>query len=492
MHYVMNKKALIPLMIVACGILAAGCVVGPNYRAPKVAVPGQWNGVDSAGNSSIATQQAADLSQWWKSFRDPQLESLIGQALQSNLSLKQAELRIIQAREARVIAKSGFWPNVGFSGSNTTSNRSGNLVSGLGTQNLFQAGLDTSWELDFFGGIRRGVEAADANIRVAIEDTRDVMVTMISEVALNYAQLRGAQQQLAIARKNLDMQRKTAEITKKRFDVGFASGLDVANANSLVSTTESTIPLLEASARQSIYNLSLLLGREPEALVTELSPQGEIPNPPSTVPVGLPSDLLERRPDIRRAQEQLHVATAQIGVAKSDLFPKFNLTGSAGIQNLVAGSLGSAASRFLSIGPGMTWPIFTAGRIRANVRLQTAAQQEVFYAYRQTVLNALRDVESALIAFAKDQQHRAALADATRFNQRAVDLATEAYTSGQVDFLNVLSAEQRLYATQDALVQADQTVTTDLIALYKALGGGWENSTPPANDQYPSKPIFEQ
>jgi outer membrane protein, multidrug efflux system len=484
-----KPKSLFLLFGLSIGaLLIAGCVVGPNYRPPKVGVPGQWDGTASGapGNPSAATEEAAEISQWWKSFRDPKLNSLVDQALQSNLNLKQAELRIIQAREARVVAKSSLYPNVGGFGSSSASNR-----SRTPTQNLFQAGLDTSWELDIFGGIRRNVEAAEANVMAAIEDSRDVMVVLTSEVALNYAQLRGFQQQLAISHKNLDLQKRTAEITRKRFEVGFASGLDVANANALVSTTESVIPQLEAAAQQSIYDLSILLGREPAALLSELLPPGEIPLPPAVVPVGLPSDLLLRRPDVRRADDVLHAATAQIGVAKSELFPRFTLTGSVGEQNLVAGGLGSIASHFLSIGPQMIVPIYTAGRVRANIRLQTAAQQEAFFAYRQTVLTALRDVESALIAFTKDQQHRTALASAVQFNQRAVDLATQSYTSGQVDFLNVLSAEQRLFGTQDALVQADRAIATDLIALYKALGGGWENSVPPPRDKYPNGPIFE-
>jgi NodT family efflux transporter outer membrane factor (OMF) lipoprotein len=483
-------KSLSLALILCIGtLIAAGCVVGPNYRSPKIGVPGQWAGAPSgaSGEATITTAEATEISDWWKILRDQKLNALIDEALQSNLNLKQAELRIIQARESRVITKSGLYPNVNGFGSSTTSNRSGSR-----TQNLFQAGLDTSWESDLFGGIRRSVEAAEANVMAAIENSRDLMVILISETALNYTQLRGLQQQLVISQNNLDLQKRTAEITRKRFEVGFVSGLDVANANAQVATTEAIIPQLESAARQSIYDLSILLGREPEALLAELSPIGEIPRIPSVVPIGLPSDLLLRRPDIRRADDALHAATAQIGVARAELFPRFSLTGSFGGESLVTGGLGAVASRFLSIGPQMTVPIFTAGRVRANIRLQTTAQQEAFFAYRQTVLTALRDVESALIAFSKDQQNRAALARAVQFNQRAVDLSTQAYTSGQVDFLNVLSAEQRLYATQDSLVQADRTLATDLIALYKALGGGWQNSIPPPNSKYPKGPIFEQ
>lgn len=467
-------KRFIVSILAAVALLAAGCIVGPNYKAPKVAVPGQYTGVAAdQGNASITTQDAADLSQWWNNFRDPNLDSLIGQALQSNLTLQQAQTRILQARESGIIAKSGLYPVVSSSGSNTTSGSNGS--GGTGTRNLFQAGLDSSWELDFFGGIRRNIESADAKIQSAIEDSRDVAVTLTSEVALNYTQLRGFQQQLTIARKNLDLQQKTAEITRKRFEVGFASGLDVANANAQVATTQSLIPQLEASAQQTIYNISVLLGREPAALLAELSPQGEIPISPPVVPVGLPSDLLQRRPDIRRAEADLHSATAQIGVAKAELFPRFNLSGSVGVQALTTGALGTLASNFWSFGPAVTFPVFNAGRLRANVRLQTDIQQEVLLGYQQTVLNALKDVETALIAYAKDQEQRTYLLSAVKSNQRAVDLSTQAYTAGQVDFLNVLTAQRNLFVSEDALVRSDSTIASDLISLYKALGGGWKS-----------------
>ena len=463
-------------------LLATGCVVGPNFKAPKVAVPTEWNGVGSASsdNASIPTADAARLSEWWKSFKDPELDSIITQALQSNPGLRQAQSRILQARQARLIAASGLLPSANVSTSNTTSNSSGSSLSAGGsTRNLFQAGLDAAWELDFFGGIRRGIEAAEADTQAAIEDSRDVMVSLTAETALNYMELRGFQQQIAIAKKNLEAQQKSAEITQKRFDVGFAGKLDVANADAQVATTQSQIPLLESSAQQTIYNLSVLLGREPAALLSELSPQGDIPGTPPVVPVGLPSDLLERRPDIRSSLAQLHSATAQIGVATAELFPKFSLTGTGGQQNLSMGSLGSLASRFWSFGPSISLPIFSGGRIRANIQLQTAAQQEAALGYEQTVLTALKDVESALVAYNKEQQHRSALQAAVRSSQQAVDLSMQLYTAGQGDFLNVLTAQRDLYASEDALVQSNRNVDANLIALYKALGGGWQNGTQP-------------
>ncbi len=465
-------------------LLAAGCAVGPNYHPPKVNTPTQWTGLSAAStdNTSVATPEAAAVADWWKNFHDSELDSLIDSAVRSNLTLKQAQERILQAREARTVAGASMFPSLDAS-ANVSNSRSGLSVTPAGgttqsltsrSRNLFQNGLDATWELDLFGGIRRGVEAADANLQAAVEDSRDVMVTLTAEVALNYVELRGYQQQIAIAQNNLEAQRQTAELTHKRFDVGFASRLDVANADAQVATTESQIPLLEASAQQTIYSLSVLLGREPAALLTELSPQGAIPATPPVVPVGLPSDLLQRRPDIRRAEAQLHSATAQIGVATADLFPKFSLTGSGGQQGLTVGSLGSLASRFWSVGPSVTLPLFNAGKIRANIRLQNAAQQQALLAYQQNVLTALQDVESALVAYAKEQQHGAALLNAVSANKTAVDLSTRLYTAGQGDFLNVLTAQRDLYSSEDALVQSNRAVDTDLIALYKALGGGWE------------------
>ncbi len=467
----------------ACLLLAAGCMVGPDYHVPTVKAPTQWAGLAAASSddTSIATPEAAALADWWKNFHDPELDSLIERAIRSNLTLKQAQSRILQAREARTVAGAGLLPTA--SASSSVSNSRSGVTVGSSAQtiapkarNLFQDGLDATWELDFFGGVRRGIEAADANVEAAVEDGRDSVVTLTAEVALNYIELRGLQQQIAVAQKNIEAERQTADITHRRFDVGFASRLDTANADAQVATTQSQIPSLQASAQQTIYGLSVLLGLEPAALQAELTPQGEIPPTPPVVPVGLPSDLLQRRPDIRRAEAQLHSATAQIGVATADLFPKFSLTGSGGQQGLSVGSLGSLASRFWSAGPSVTLPIFNAGKIRANIRQQNAVQQQALLAYQQTVLTSLQDVENALIAYAKEQQHRAALSAAVSANHTAVDLSMRLYTSGQGDFLNVLTAQRDLYSNEDALVQSDRAIDTDLVALYKALGGGWENA----------------
>jgi multidrug efflux system outer membrane protein len=475
-----SVKQFIPALIAAVAVLlAASCVVGPNYHTPKVQVPGKWEALsaDSKGNPSVATADVIPIADWWKSFHDERLNSLITQAVQSNLTLQQARARVLQAREAKAIAGAGMSPTVDLAGNITTSRSgSGSSVgsSGGSVTNLFQSALDATWELDFFGGIRRGIEAANSDYQAAIEDSRDVMITLTAEVARDYIDLRGSQQELAIARENLADQKQTADLTRKRFQVGFASGLDVADAEAQVSTTEAQIPVLEAAIQQDIYALGVLLGREPGALIADLSPEGTLPNTPPVVPVGLPSELLERRPDIRRSEAQLHSATAQIGVATADLFPKFSLTGSVGGQAITAGSLGSFATHFWSIGPSLSLPVFNAGKVRANIRLQNAIQQQALLAYKQTILTALQDVESALIGYTKDQKHRTSLSSAVKSNQTAVKLSRLLYTAGETDFLNLLTAQRNLYASEDALVQSDHAVDSDLIALYKALGGGWQ------------------
>jgi NodT family efflux transporter outer membrane factor (OMF) lipoprotein len=305
-------------------------------------------------------------------------------------------------------------------------------------------------------------------------DQRDVLVTLVAEVGLDYTDLRGIQRQIAIARDNLNAQRHSAELTRQRNATGFVSRLDVVNAEALVAQTASQIPVLESSERQVIYALSVLLGMEPAALLDELSSQAPIPLASPVVPVGLPSELLRRRPDIRRAEAQLHAATARLGVATADLFPKFSLTGSIGLQGDKPASLFNWGNRFWSIGPSVSWPLFDAGKIRSNIEVQNALQEQALLAYRSTILRAWQDVENALIAYDKEQQHRTALAAAVAANRQAVDLSTHLYRQGQTDFLNVLSAQRSLYASEDALVQSNRTVTTSLIALYKALGGGWE------------------
>jgi len=284
-------------------------------------------------------------------------------------------------------------------------------------------------------------------------------------------------QQLIIARQNLAAQKKSADLTRQRFEGGFVSRLDVVNAEAQVASTSARIPSLITTIRQSMYAIAVLVAQEPGSLIEELGNGTEtiaLPTPPPEVPVGLPSDLLRRRPDIRAAESSLHAATANIGVAESDLFPRFSLTGSLGVQGNTLSALTAGGASVWSVGPSVTWPIFAGGQIRASIELQRAGAEETYRAYQQTVLTALQDVENSLIAYVQEQSRREALVRAVEANRQAVNLATQLYTVGNKDFLNVLQAQGALFAAEDSLAQSQTLVITDLISLYKALGGGWE------------------
>jgi outer membrane protein, multidrug efflux system len=447
-------------------LLQAGCTVGPDYKPQDVNAPASWVGTKNAASPDTT------LLQWWTEFNDANLTSLIERAMKSNLDLRQAEERIRQARAASGAAGAGFWPTADVTGSATRNRNAAGVKS-----NLFQAGLDAAWELDIFGGTRRNIEAAEADIRASIEDRRDVLVTLVSELAINYVQLRGYQQEIIIAKNNLKAQQQSTSVVRKRYERGFVSALDVANADAQVATTMSQIPLIETSAQQTIYNISVLLGQEPASLLEELSPASSIPLTPPEVPAGLPSDMLRRRPDIRRAEAQIHSTTAQIGVATADLFPKFNLAGNIGVGASKPGDM-RWSQRSWSFGPSASWEIFNAGRVSANIEVQKALQQQAVLTYKKAVLTAIQDVENALIAYTNEQEHHKSLIDAVAANRKAVELSTQLYVEGQTDFLSVLTAQGALYSSEDALVRSTSTLSTDLIAIYKALGGGWDNQSP--------------
>lgn len=469
------------LALCLCLPLLASCMMGPDFQRPAAKVSSQWLGQPPAPKAASPEEQ--NLAQWWTIFHDPQLTSLVERGMQANLNLRMAESRIRQARASLGIAGADLGPTANASASLTRSRTPGSASRPVTvTGNLYQMGFDAGWEMDLFGGLRRGVEAAGADLDATVESRRDLLVSLSAEVASDYLNLRSLQQRLAIARQNLTAQQHTTDLTRQRFSAGFASKLDVVQAEALAATTAGQIPLLEAQIRQTIYSLSLLLGGEPSTLLAELAPEAALPAALATVPLGLPSDLLLRRPDIRMAEAKIHAATARIGVAKADLFPKFTISGTLGLQNSTLTSTLNRSSTAWSIGPGMNWPLFDMGRGRANLELSKAVQEEQLLAYRQTVLTALQEVENALIASTKEEEHRQAMAQAVAANRTAVELATALYTAGQTDFLTVLDAQRSLYAAEDALAQSTGTVATDLVALYKALGGGWQTEEPAASE----------
>jgi len=465
---------IVTLMLLLFLGAASGCAVGPDFRKPQMVMPAAW-----AGGHDPEPVIETNLAQWWEAFQDQTLTSLVTRAVEFNLDLKLAESRIRQARAARGIAASGMGPEIDATGSFRRAQSAGSPAPGGGDiegslTNLYQAGLDASWEVDIFGGVRRGVEAANADVQASMETLRDVLVTLSAEVAFGYIDLRSFQQRVGVARQNLEAQKHSARLTRQRFEFGFASGLDVANAEAQVAATAAQIPVLEAAACRTIYGLSVLLGLEPAALLEELSQPSFIPAGPPSTPVGIPSDLLRRRPDIRRAEAEIHSATARIGVATADLFPRFFVFGSAGYQARDTSALFDPVSLFWSLGPAVSWPVFDTGRIRSNIEVQRALEEQSVLNYRKTVLAALEEVEIVLIASDKEQERRKALVDAVNFNRKAVELSIKLYTEGQTDFLNVLQAQRSLFTSEDALTESTRTVSTNLVALYKALGGGWD------------------
>jgi outer membrane protein, multidrug efflux system len=461
------------LFVVAA--LLAGCEVGPDYREPQADAPAQWA---SPLRGTVTNLVSADV-QWWKSFRDPELDSLIIRAAQSNLNITAAWARVRQARFERAIAKGGFWPNL-----DATASYSYNRASATGIlpfppgvpleANLYQAGFDSTWELDVFGATRRSVEAATAELAAAEFGRRNLLLSLYGEVARNYVQARAFQRRLEVLRKNIKAQQDILNLTRDLFAKGLATDLDVRQGEALLATTQSQEPGLETGFRACAYHLSVLLGGPPGALLEELSVNAPVPAAPPAVPVGLPSDLIHRRPDIQQAERQLAAATARIGVAKADLFPQFSLTGDVGLESIYASDWFTAGSRYWTAGPMAQWRLFDAGRIRANIHLQTARQEESLAAYEQAVLAAFEDVENALTSYAQEQIRRQSLERAVEANKQAAGLAEDLYRHGLADFLRVLESQRSLYQSQDALIESDQIVSSNLIALYKALGGGWE------------------
>ena len=470
--------------VAALGLLcAAGCMVGPNYRRPEVVTPPSFGELAPTGPTAGRSDAVADgiPTAWWTTFDDQLLMSLVTRTVQSNLTLQQAEARFLEARALRRIAAADLWPQVAATGSYTRERTSKNGLSlgGAGRIfNLFQAGFDANWEVDVFGGNRRAVEAADASVEAAEDDRNAVLVSLMGEVGLEYVTYRSLQQRIALGNQNLTAQQGTLDLTRRLFGAGLAPELDVQRAAAQVATTASTIPLLVQQAAQTMHALSVLLGQPPMTLQEELAAVGPIPKPPAQVAIGLPSELLLRRPDIARSERQLAAQTAEIGVATRDLFPRFFITGAASLQSVRASDFFDWQSRLLAIAPSFSWQIFSGGRIRANIALQTATQHEFLAAYEAAVLQAFQDVEDALVAFSHEQATRAQLQDAVRANERAADLARRAYTQGLTDFLTVLVAEQAVFTSQDTLAQTERDVALQLVALYKAVGGGWEAGAP--------------
>jgi outer membrane protein, multidrug efflux system len=500
----MHRRIALPLVAIAL----SGCTLGPDFTPPKPDTPAGWTqaalqpGAKADKQSSATTTPVATV--WWASFNDPTLTSLIARASSTNLDLKQATLRIAEARTQRDITGAAQFPTLNANGGYSRqriSERTAftSLISNIGATHggpgstptpiggvpsaipsltnpfdQYQWGFDASWEIDLFGRVRRSVEAADATTQASIEDRNDVLVSLQGDVARAYIDLRAAQLRRSVLEDDLKSQREILDLTRERARFGMGNDVDVANAAAQVTSTEALLPQAAAQISQDINQLSLLLALPPGALHGELDSAQPVPPVPPEVPVGLPADLARRRPDIRRAEAQLHAATAEIGVAVADLFPRLTLNADAGIQASRFADLSNWAGRFFSLGPSLEIPIFSGGARQANVRLQDTRAEEAAIAYAGTVLSALHEVENTLVAYGNEQSRRASLQQTLAQNRTALSLAQQRYQSGIASFLEVLDAERALQQTQLSLTDSTAAVSTDLVALYKALGGGWQ------------------
>ncbi|MFN3514685.1 MAG: efflux transporter outer membrane subunit [Phenylobacterium sp.] len=464
-----------PILAAASALVLAACAVGPDYKAPIVA-PAEFRNADPA-----VYAQANPEAAWWRGFEDPVLDDLIAQALVANTDLRIALARVAEARALFTDARLDQLPRATLLGAYSASEQQQPGSGGARVESeTYQLGFDAAWELDLFGRVRRGVEAARAEAGAAEASLRDAQVTVAAEVARTYFELRGAQTRLDVARRNLESQRETMRITQVRFDVGRGDPIDAESARARLAATEATIPALIAAERQAAHRLAVLTGQRPGALDARLAePMTRKAPLARPLPIGEAGDLLRRRPDVQAAERRLAAETARQGVATADLFPRVRITGFVGFLAGDLSALGEGASRAWSATPAVSWPGLDLGGARARLRAQEARTQGALAAYDQAVLRAVEDVENALVAYAQRQAQLRSLTEQAAASRRAAELARIRYREGEIDFLVLLDAERTLLAAEDGLSLAQTALNTDVAALYKALGGGWD-SLPPA------------
>lgn len=488
-------------------LLLAGCTVGPNFEAPDWLSPASWFArkvVPIPREPSLPVAEPIDPN-WWNLFNDPQLTALERRVAGENLDVQVATVRLAESRAQLGVVGAAQFPSLNANSSYTrqkasnvgvfanapsplgANGASGNTAGGLGSRKLnpfdvYQVGFDASWELDLWGRVRRSVESASASVEASAEARRGILLSGLAEVARDYIQLRGVQALLRIARDNVKTAQQSLQLTQQRAAGGVTTDLDVANAAAQLRTTAAEIPRLEQQESEFINAISLLLGQPPNALQAELIEPKPVPPLPPSIPVGLPSELARRRPDIRQAEAQLHAATADIGVAVANFYPSVKLSGSLGLQAIQPWKMFSLDAHEYGVGPGITIPIFEGGQLRATLELRKAQQQEAAINYQKTVLSAWHEVDNALTAYQTEQARRDQLVQAVAQNQRALSLAQSRYQEGVADFLQVLTAQQNLLSTQQQLALTTTNVSANLVAVYKALGGGWETQMPRAND----------
>jgi len=468
-------------VILSLVLLFCGCAVGPNFTRPPTQVSQNW----LEGSDPRLKTGAAEYRNWWGVFNDPALDKLIDRAYRENLSLRIAGVRVLQARAQLGIAVGELFPQTqqafGYLQYNRISERSPQAA--VSNKNLSyrqtEIGLQASWELDFWGKFRRGVESANASLMASVADYDSALVTLTADVANNYITIRALERRLDIARQNAESQKESLRLVEARFRYGTVSELDIEQAKTVLNNTLATIPPLESQLRQTKDALSVLLGLPPNDLTDFLKGPSEIPVSPPQAVVGIPADLLRRRPDVRSAQYQAAAQCAQIGVAKADLYPALSLTGNFGLLSSDVGRFNLSdmfqwKSHTFQVGPSVQWNILNYGRITNNVRVQDARFQQLLITYQNVVLSAQQDVEDNLIAFLKAQDRAGFLAQSVEAARKSLDLSIRQYREGTVDFTTVLVAQQALLSGQDSLASTLGTVSTGLVGVYRALGGGWE------------------
>jgi NodT family efflux transporter outer membrane factor (OMF) lipoprotein len=475
-------------MPLAALLAAAGCMVGPNYSPPATTMPATYHERPTTGPTTspafVATDGPAEI-RWWRRLGDPELSNLAEKSIKANYGVAVAEARLREARAGREMAQSLLYPQVGVGASALGFRGSDSVISlpGLNSENsLFQVGFDAAWVVDVFGGIRRGVESAKANEQATAAERRGVVLMVAAETARAYLELRGTQRELQIAESTLEEQRQTLSVTEDKHRNGLASDLEVLRAKTEVESTAAQIPPLQAASRQYVHVLSTLLGQEPTALSSELEQPAPIPVVSGQAAVGIPSDLLRRRPDIQAAERQLAAATAGVGVATAQLFPQLVLGGSGGLSSRNFGDLFKGNSDYYVAGPFVNWTVFDGGLRQAGVKVSEAQVDAAKAAYQDTVLGAFREVESSLVAVDRGQEQVSDLKRLSASAREAAAIARRDYERGILDQLTVLDAQRQSNSADMQLAQGQVQLVVNMVTLYKALGGGWEVAEPsPAN-----------
>ncbi len=472
---VRRRGGFISLAALGATILA-GCAVGPRYQPPRTETATAF--ADHSTNY-VATEIDP---RWWQSFNDATLTRLIERSLATNQDLRIAMANLRSARALRAQSRLDFFPTVTANASyaNTLLSRTAVFgIPGINRQEeLYDAGFDATWELDFFGRVRRSVQARDAEVEAAEAARRDTQVSLLGEVGRNYFELLGTQNELAVAHRNAENQRQTLQITTSRLEGGRGTELDVARARAQLNNTLATIPPMESAIAHAIHRLSVLEGQPPSALTDELSPAAPLPILPAVVAIGEPAALLRRRPDIRFAERNLAAATARVGVAVADLFPRVTFVGAVGLEAASFAGLGRDGADTRSFGPRISWAALDLGRVRARIKAADAQVEAQLALYEKTVLTALEETENALVDFGRERTRGEFLRESVTASETAANLARQRYENGATDFLNVLDSERVLLEAQDQLAQSQTRAATALVAVYKSLGGGWQTDAP--------------